>query len=198
MPTIERSDDLAMVGINGGAWTVDMGAATPTAPTDFTALAAPWLPVGMISEDGLTYAIDEDSEEFKAWGQTSPFRKVVTGSVRTFQLTLWETARPLVKSLMYRLALTGVTPDVDGLASFAESATPEQDRRAWVFDVYDGQSMLRMFAPEAEISERGDVVYKGDEVTGYEVTVSVYPDAAGNLLYHTSKIDPAALTGGGS
>ncbi len=64
--------------------------------------------------------------------------------------------------------------------------------------VYDGESMLRMFAPEAEISERGDVVYKGDEVTGYEVTVSVYPDAAGNLLYHTSKIDPAALTGGGS
>src|SRR5690606_15218355 len=150
------------------------------------------------SEDGLTYAIDEDSEEFKAWGQTSPFRKVVTGSVRTFQLTLWETQRPLVKSLMYRLPVDDVTPDVDGLATFAESASPAQDRRAWVFDVYDGESMLRMFAPEAEVSERGDVVYKGDEVTGYEVTVSVYPDEAGNLLYHTSKIDPAALVGGGS
>lgn len=198
MATIERSDDLAMIGINGGAWTVDMGSATPSAPTGFEALSAPWLAVGMISEDGLTYAIDEDSEEFKAWGQTSPFRKVVTGSVRTFQLTLWETQRPLVKSLMYRLPVADVTPDVDGLATFAESASPAQDRRAWVFDVYDGESMLRMFAPEAEVSERGDVVYKGDEVTGYEVTVSVYPDEAGNLLYHTSKIDPAALVGGGS
>ncbi len=198
MATIERSDDLAMIGINGGAWTVDMGSATPSAPTGFEALSAPWLAVGMISEDGLTYAIDEDSEEFKAWGQTSPFRKVVTGSVRTFQLTLWETQRPLVKSLMYRLPVDDVTPDGDGLATFAESASPAQDRRAWVFDVYDGESMLRMFAPEAEVSERGDVVYKGDEVTGYEVTVSVYPDEAGNLLYHTSKIDPAALVGGGS
>lgn len=198
MATIERSDDLAMIGINGGAWTVDMGSATPSAPTGFEALSAPWLAVGMISEDGLTYAIDEDSEEFKAWGQTSPFRKVVTGSVRTFQLTLWETQRPLVKSLMYRLPVADVTPDGDGLATFAESASPAQDRRAWVFDVYDGESMLRMFAPEAEVSERGDVVYKGDEVTGYEVTVSVYPDEAGNLLYHTSKIDPAALVGGGS
>lgn len=196
MPTIERSDDLALIGINGGAWTVDMGAATPSAPTGFTALTDPWLPVGMISEDGLTYAIDEDSEEFKAWGQTSPFRKVVTGSVRTFQMTLWETQRIITKSLMYRLAVADLQPDVDGVTTFAESATPNPDRRAWVFDVYDGESMLRMFAPEAEVSERGDVVYKGDEVTGYEVTVSVYPDAAGNLLYHTSKIDPAALAGG--
>ncbi|WP_329521158.1 phage tail tube protein [Spirillospora sp. NBC_01491] len=198
MPTIERSDDLAMVGINGGAWTVDLGAATPSAPAGFSALTAPWMPAGMISEDGLTYAIDEDSEEFKAWGQTSPFRKVVTGSVRTFQMTLWETGRPIVKSLMYRIPILDLEPDEDGISTFAESASPTPDRRAWIFDVYDGESMLRMFAPEAEVSERGDVAYKGDEVTGYEVTVSVYPDAAGNLLYHTYKVDLSGIGGGGS
>lgn len=194
MPTIERSDELAMIGINGGAWTVDLGDAIPTAPTDFTALTAPWLPVGMISEDGLVKGFEEDAEEFKAWGQTSPFRRVITGSVRTFGMTLWETNRAIVKSLQYRIPVADLAPDGSGISSFAESATPSQDRRSWIFDVYDGETMLRLYAPEAEVSERSDVSYKGDEVAGYEVTVTVYPDAAGNLLYHLYTVD---VPGGG-
>jgi hypothetical protein len=197
MPTIERSDDLAMIGINGGGWTVDLGAAIPSAPTDFSALSSPWLPVGMISEDGLTQGFEEDSEEFKAWGQTSPFRRVITGSVRTFGMTLWETNRAIVKSLMYRIPVADLDPDEDGVSSFAESATPSPDRRSWIFDVYDGDTMLRLYAPEAEVSERSDINYQSSEVAGYEVTVTVYPDSAGNLLYHLYTVD-VADGGGGS
>jgi hypothetical protein len=198
MPTIERSDDLAMIGVNGGAWTVDKGVAIPPPPTDFSDLTAPWLPVGMISEDGLTKGFEEDSEEFRAWGQTAPFRRVITSSTRTFQLTLWETNRAICKSLMYRVPVADLTPDGSGISSFAESASPEPDRRSWVFDVYDGQTMLRLYAPEAEVSERGDVNYQGSEVAGYELTITVYPDANGNILYHLYQVDLSGSGGGGS
>ncbi|MBQ1164725.1 phage tail protein, partial [Streptomyces sp. A73] len=73
----------------------------PTTPLEQP--ASPWEPLGAISDDGLVYGFDEDNEAFTPGGLTSPFRTVVTSSVRTFGVTLWETARVAVQSVMYRI-----------------------------------------------------------------------------------------------
>ncbi|MBQ1167151.1 phage tail protein, partial [Streptomyces sp. A73] len=67
-------------------------------------------------------------------------RTVVTSSVRTFGVTLWETARVAVQSVMYRIPEADLEPDGTGISSFAETASPQPDRRAWWFLVMDGST----------------------------------------------------------
>lgn len=183
MANIERSADLAVVGANGGAWATDKGAAIPTAPTDTTTMPSGLYAVGAISDDGLTYAFDEDSESFTAWGQLAPFRTEVTRSTRTFQLTMWETNRPIAKSLMYRLPVADVTATTNKY-DFAETSAPVPDRRSWLIDVMDGGNIERFWVPVAEVTDRDDVTYKSDEMSGFNVTLTAYPDEDGNTVYH--------------
>lgn len=192
MAVITRSVDLSVVGANGGGWAVDLGAAIPTAPTSYdSVLAGAFLPLGAISEDGLAYGFDEDSQEFLAWGQLTPFRSQITRSLRTFQITLWETNRAINKSLMYRKSVADVEPDGSGDYTFSEQATPTPDRRSFVFDVIDGLTLERFFVPVGEITDRDDVSYKSDEIAGYNITITAYNDSAGVTVYHLGHVDLA-------
>lgn len=189
MAVITRSVDLSVVGANGGGWCVDLGASTPATPLTYDAvLDASLKPMGAVSEDGLSYGFDEDSQEFIAWGQLTPFRSQITRSLRTFQVTLWETNRAINKSLMYRLPIADVTPDVSGDYAFEETATPTPDRRAFVFDVMDGLSIERFFVPVGEVTGRDDVSFKSDEIAGYNLTITAYADQAGVTVYHLGHV----------
>lgn len=195
MVNITRAADLTMVGANGGAWVAPVG--TPALASPLTQPTDPWKALGAISEDGLTNGWDEESQTFTPWGLTSPFRTQITQSVRTFGLTVWETSRLAVMSLQYRLDEAEFTPDGDGLTKFAETASPTPDRRAFWFLVVDGDNYRGFYVPQGEINDRGDVSYKQDEMSGFEWTITTYPDAAGNTVYHVDKIpvtpaDPAS------
>ncbi len=183
MPTVLRAAELAAVGTNGAGWCAPLGTAQPSDPETYP--PAPWLALGAISDDGLVVGFDEDSQQFTPWGQTTPFRTVITSSVRTFQITAWETNRPIVKSLMFRQDVDDLVPDGNGVVTFSESATATPDRRSFMFDVYDGDVLLRFYIPEGEITDRGDTTFKQDEMVGYEWTISTYPDSSGNTVYHS-------------
>jgi hypothetical protein len=183
MVNIVRSADLAVVGSNGGAWCAPVGTAQPTDPEGYP--GSPWLAIGAISEDGLTNGVEEDVEQFTPWGLSSPFRTVVTSSIRTFSFTAWEINRPIVRALHNRLDVADLVPDGEGIVTFAESATQSPDRRAFLFDVYDGTTWERFYVPEGEITERSDITFQQGEMAGYEWTISTYPDASNNLVYHS-------------
>lgn len=198
MPTIVRSADLAMVGANGGAWSVDLGASTPDAPTDLTTPTSPWLPLGAISNDGLTYGFDENSEQFTPFGLTAPFRTEITQSIRTFSLVAWETNRAICKSLQYRLPVSAFDPDVSGNYSFAENASVAPDRRAFLFHVYDGATMESYFVPQGEVTDRSDVKIDQKDLISYEWKITAYPDEVGNTVYHVGTVAVTGGAGGGS
>ncbi|MEU5424235.1 phage tail protein [Streptomyces olivoreticuli] len=181
MVQITRAADLAMVGANGGGWVGPLGTA---GPTSLGVPPAPWTGLGAISDDGLKYGMEEDRKEFTPWGVTSPFRTQVTKSVRTFGITMWETKSPIVKSVMFRTPVADLGPGTDGVSRFAESASPVPDRRSWYFLVADGDSVEGFYVPNGEITKRSDVTYKGEELAGYEVTITAYPDAMNNTVYH--------------
>ncbi|KOU30226.1 tail protein [Streptomyces sp. WM6373] len=185
MVNITRAADLAQVGANGGGWVADLGTAAPAGP--LTQPASPWLPIGAISDDGLVQGFDEESQEYTPWGYTSPFRTQITKSLRTFKLTAWETARTTVQSLQYRIPIVDLTPS-SGLTSFAETASPTPDRRAFWFIVLDGDISRGFYIPEGEISDRADVTHKQDQMAGFEWTITAYPDEAGNTVYHSDMV----------
>lgn len=186
MVNITRAADLTIIGANGGGWVAATGTTAPTSP--LTQPLTPWEPLGAISDDGLVYGFDEASKEFTPWGLTSPFRTQITKSVRTFKVTLWETARVAVQSIMYRIDAADLAPDVSGITAFAETASPVPDRRAWWFAVLDGDSARGFYVPQGEVSDRSDVTFKQEEMSGYEVTITAYPDDSGNTVYHSDKV----------
>ncbi|MER7733673.1 phage tail protein [Streptomyces erythrochromogenes] len=185
MVNITRAADLAQVGANGGGWVADLGTAAPAGP--LTQPASPWLPLGAISDDGLVQGFDEESQEYTPWGFTSPFRTQITKSLRTFKLTAWETARTTVQSLQYRIPIADLTP-VGGKTTFAETASPTPDRRAFWFIVLDGDISRGFYVPQGEISDRADVTHKQDQMAGFEWTITAYPDEAGNTVYHSDEV----------
>ncbi len=193
MVNIERSVDLSLVGADGGAWCSDFGSSNLAVPAGHdVAPSNQFHPLGAISEDGLTYGFDEDSQQFIAWGLQSPYRTQVTRSLRTFQFTAWESNRASAKSLMFRKSIADVTPDGTGEFAFQETASPTPDRRSFIFDVLDGTTMERFYVPVGEVSERDDVSYKSDEIAGYNFTVTAYADSTGVTVYHMGKV---ALSG---
>jgi hypothetical protein len=186
MVDITRSADLTAIGSNGGLWIAGTGTAAPANPV--TQPAAPWLPAGAISDDGTTYGFDEDNTEFQPWGLTSPFRTTITKSIRTLKFTLWETSRVINASVMFRVAVADLAPDPDGYTAYAETASPTPDRRAWYLLVFDGDVVKSLYVPQGEVTDRGDVVYKQDTISGFDLTVTAYPDDAGNTVYHMDKV----------
>lgn len=185
MVHIDRSADLTEVGANGAGWVAPLGTAAPATPT--TQPASLWLPMGAMSDDGLVQGFDEDSQTFTPWGLTSPFRTQITKSLRTFKVTAWETARVVVQSLQYRIPVSSLVP-ASGVTSFAETASPSPDRRAFWFLVIDGNIYRGFYVPQGEITDRSDVTHKQDSMAGFEWTVTAYPDDAGNTVYHSDMV----------
>ncbi|WP_367129923.1 MULTISPECIES: phage tail protein [Streptomyces] len=181
MVQITRAADLSMVGANGGGWVAPLG--TP-GPTTLGTPPAPWSGLGAISDDGLKIGVDEDIKSFQPWGVTSAFRTQITKSVRTFGLTLWETNSPIVKSVMFRIPVGDLAPGQDGAVRFAETASPSPDRRSWYFLVADGDTMSGFYVPAGEVTDRSDFTYKSEEMAGYDIKITAYPDAANNTVYH--------------
>lgn len=193
MVNITRAADLLEVGANGGAWVADLGTASPGDP-DVQPLA-PWLPIGAISEEGLTQGFEEESQSFTPWGYTSPIRTTITSSLRTFQITAWETGRVVVQSIQYRIPVADLAP-ASGLTEFAETASPMPDRRTWWFLVLDGEFRRGFYVPEGEVTARTEVSHRQDQVAGYQWTVTAYPDDAGNTVYHSARVpETPAYTG---
>lgn len=158
------------VGYSGFAYYGAEGVSPPAGPyaewgVDFTDL-------GLITEDGLTEALDEDRQIFKAWGRNAPVRTQTTNRTSTFQLTFMETSADTL-SLYYAVPLDNMTSSGSGASQYIEFDDPDNSEPMYVslgLDIVDGNYHIRYFIPRAEITDRGDVVSKNDEIHGYQVT----------------------------
>lgn len=172
------------VGLTGGVRVAAVGTTAPTGPTGV--YAAGWTELGYLSEDGITEANDSDTTEIKAWQNGATVRKVISSSETTFQFTVIETNKET-----WGLYYPGSTFATATGTTTATIKVPTADPRAFAFDVIDGDKHLRIIVPKGEISERGDLVYKGDEAIGYEFTMTCYPASDGTVMVKLS--DDAAV-----
>ncbi|MDD7465487.1 MAG: phage tail protein [Actinomycetaceae bacterium] len=157
----------------GGVYAAPIGTPVPTDAT--TALSEAFMNLGYISDDGITNTVESDSEAIKAWGGDTVLT-VQTSRTETFTYTMIESLNESVLKQAY-----GEENVAEGTVKH-NGAT--RGRWVYVFEILlTGEKVKRIVAPIGEVTEVGDVVYVDGEPIGYEVTVTAYPDDAGNTAY---------------
>lgn len=172
----------------GGVYRAPAGTQVPTDAT--TPLGGKFENLGYVSEDGLTNAVETDSEEIKAWGGDTV---LVAGTSRTetFVFTLIESLNPGVLKAVFG------DKNVEGGRTLHNSL--EKEAAVWVFEILlTGNKVRRIVVPSGKVTEVGETAYVDGEPLGYETTVTALPDEAGNTAYeYTADIkgEPGVIPG---
>lgn len=159
----------------GLAWFAPTGT---TAPVDHgSALAAGWVDMGLITEEGLTAKFADTIRKIKAYGSTKVQRTVTTDSEETFDLAFLEHNRYSL-AVYHRKGLTSITPS-SGAFSLTSSGYNAPQFYAATFEIVDGSSKIRAYCNKVEVTQRGDMkASNGNEMT-LPVTLTAYPNTSG-------------------
>jgi hypothetical protein len=161
----------------GGIYSAPLGTVLPTDAT--TALDAAFQNLGYVSEDGVQKSNSTSSEKIKAWGGD------VVASFQTekevgFKYKLIEGLSINVLKEIY--GEENVTGDLATGIKFEESSDELKERSIIIDMALSNGLFQRIVIPKGKITEVGDVTYKGEEVVGYEVTLTAFPDENGKFV----------------
>lgn len=154
----------------GGLYWAPLGTTLPTDAT--TDLGDAFLPLGYVSEDGLTNSNSRDNDEIHAWGGDAVL-SLESNYSDTFQFTLLEILNVNVLKMVYG------DDNVSGtLATGITVKANSAERTAGVFvadmALRDGAKQ-RTVCPNAKLTELGDITYVDNDAAGYECTLSAMP-----------------------
>ena len=164
--------------VAGAVFNAPAGTTLPT--TAAAQLDAAFKSMGYVSEDGVTNSLGITSEQIKAWGG-DVVAVPQTEKTDTWKLKLIEATNiDVLKAYFGPDNVSGTL--AAGITVLANAK--ELPESCWVIDtILRAGAAKRIVIPRGQISEMGDVVYKDNEVIGYEVTISALPDTSGNTHY---------------
>ncbi|MDO5535371.1 MAG: hypothetical protein Q4F65_12060 [Propionibacteriaceae bacterium] len=187
MTTAFRNKSNVLVGApdikaGGGAL---IGAANPekaSYPTDATTAlpaALSMKPAGFISADGVTKTVETNTEEIKDWNGDVVVT-LLTDQKTTLRVTFLESANGTV---LKAVSPTGaVTVEAD-LVTVRDTAD-ERPHISIAFEIKGAKDKkIRLFAPDAQVTNVGDVTYVRSGVIQYEAELVCYVDDDGVGLY---------------
>lgn len=180
-----NDSSLASVAKPVAAGAISSGTTKLALPTDpVSNLAAGFVKLGYVSEDGLTNGLDQDVENIKAWGGDT-ILTVRTSRTETFKFTLVQALDVDVLKEVY--GQDNVTGDLTTGITVKHNGK-ELPRRAFVIDMLmTGNCIKRIVVPAGQVTEVGDVTYVDGSAVGYETTVTCFPDDQGNTVYEYIK-----------
>ena len=161
-----------------------LGALTATAPTTAVSALSGFTAAGYIGEDGVTETNERSTDRIRAWGGDT-VKVVQTEHNVTYQFTFLETLNADVLAAVYgedNVTTTAATVSTGTLHEVQVNATA-LPHKAYVFEVKDGDAKIRIYVPDGQITEVGDITYSDSEVIGYQVTVEAFADELGNKAY---------------
>jgi len=160
----------------GGVLMAPLGSTAPTDAT--TALDAAFKGAGYVGEDGLTESAERSTDKVKAWG--GDIVKVVqTDFAVTYSFTFIETLNSEVLKAVYgkdNVTTTAAT-STKGTLHAVKVNSDTLPRQAFVFEVKDGDARIRIYVPNGQITEVGEITYSDEDIIGYEVTVEAFRDS---------------------
>lgn len=174
-----KAVDEVRVGVDGIVSIAPFGTAGPSSA--ISALSGSYTDLGYVSEDGVTETTEVSSDKIRAWQKAKVVRTVITESAVRWTLTLIQTSADTIA--LYH----GGTVQSDG--SIIVDPSVQRETLVFVIDVIDGDEIIRSWAPEAQVTEVGDLVYQNGAPIGYEVTIeaSYNEDLGGSVKkwYHS-------------
>lgn len=181
----------------GGILSGPIGTEGPDPATPFAALDPAMLALGYISEDGVSETIGRDTERIKAWGGDSVAVLQTEHSV-TYEYTMIEALRLEVNREVFgepnvtEVAATPTTGRILAVKLRADTLP----HRARCIEIADGDKRVRIWLPDSQITETGDVTYADNSLIAYPVTVEAFADEDGNKAYKYTDDGVLAPSGG--
>ena len=130
--------------------------------------------VGYTSPDGLEVSFDEERQEYIPWQEAVAIRNDVTKAVKSVKFTLWQsTIENMARFLGVKTA--DIVSDAAGNYSFYEGALPTFPHEWLSLDVVDGDMAMRLTLLDAQISARGALIFRKDQMFGLELTYATFP-----------------------
>lgn len=161
-----------------------IGDLTAAAPTTAAAVLTGFTAAGYIGDSGVVETNERSTDKIRAWGGDT-VKVVQTEHNVSYKFTFLETLNSGVLEAVYG------TDNVTTTAATVSSGTLHEvaingstlPHKSYVFEVKDGDARIRIYVPDGQITEVGDVTYSDGEVVGYEVTVEAFGDELGNKAY---------------
>lgn len=145
-------------------------------PTDVsTDWSASWEPLGLLSEDGMSESRDQDSTDHYAYGgilvrtTRSKFKRQLKVTCLEDNPTVWGLVNP------------GSSSNTVGGLTTRQVKNPTKNVIALGFEVADGDVITRRIVARCELTNIGEVKFADSDMTGYELTFTIYP--VSDLLY---------------
>ena len=155
--------------VGGAVYMAPIGTTLPETAAE--ALDAAFVAMGYISEDGVSNSATRTTQDIKDWGG-----EVVRNS-QTEKKDVWKMKFIEALNINVLKATHGdenVTGTLEEGIVVRENAK-ELNRYAWVIDtILNEDAIKRIVIPEGKITEIADIVYKADEVIGYDATLTAY------------------------
>jgi hypothetical protein len=161
------------IGATGAVYVAPAG--TPIPSTFDAALDPSFVALGWISEEGVDETHADESQDVKAWQNGAVVRRRISSSESSIAFTMIETTNRTLE--LFHKGSEVVSDGADGWKMLVKA--PDADRRTLVLDVIDGDDVIRIVAPSAEVTERGTINYGSKEI-GYKVTMTSYPTTVSN------------------
>lgn len=148
-----------------------------TGPADIDAAwAADWDAVGLLDgSEGFIETREDDSSEHYAWGGVL-VKKTKSKHQRKVKFVALED-----NDTVFTLVNPGSTRTEDLGLTTSTIKVPENAEFAIGFEVRDGDKVMRRTVKRATVEEVGDIKYSEEDLTIYEITVALYPEADGTL-----------------
>lgn len=155
-----------------------------TVPTNATAtLDAAFVDSGYVSEDGLSFTPEISTTDINEWNGS-----LVRRIKETFNGTLsWahlETNEQSLKNAFGDDAVTATAATQSHGNQLAVSIAGDLPAaKAWVFKLKDGDNRMLIVVPNGQITGVEEVSFTSSDAITWGVTLSAYPDSAGNSIY---------------
>lgn len=149
---------------------------------------------GYVSSDGLALTPDISTSDINDWSGAL-VRRVLETFNGTIGWSYIETDERSLKNAFGDENVT-VTPATAAHGTQIKVAVGGRlpKRKSWVFRMKDGDARIEILAPDAQVTSLDEIDFTATDPVSWPITLSCYPDAAGNCLYIMTDDGVVAVT----